>query len=157
MAIYHLEHSYLNWRVIPCKRRMICVYVAFSSFSQHFLASWFLFRNNQIFQVHDMTINFSFVLFFFFILVICLLWAMMHAIHGPPGWNISSHMRIVLKGWPFGPRLFISFLSKKRIMAQKYFRKMSNFGQRAPRHQSRWSQNIMILETCVFGSSEEFW
>ena len=34
MAIFHFKHSYLNWRVIPCKRKMICVYAIFSSFSQ---------------------------------------------------------------------------------------------------------------------------
>ena len=36
-------------------------------------------------------------------------------------------MKIVLEGWPFGPRLFISFLSIKRVMAQKCFRGMGNF------------------------------
>ena len=46
-------------------------------------------------------------------------------------------VRIVLEGWSFGPKLFISFLSKERIMAQKCFRKMGNFGQHAPRHQSK--------------------
>ena len=46
-------------------------------------------------------------------------------------------VRIVLEGWPFGPRLFRSFLSKERIMAQKYFREMGNFGQHVPRHQSK--------------------
>ena len=82
---------------------------------------------------------------------------MTSAIDDLPSWNVSSRMRIVLKGWSFGPKLFISFLSKERIMAQKYLSEIGNFGQRAPRHQSRWSQNIMILETCVFGSSKEFW
>ena len=47
------------------------------------------------------------------------------------------NVRIVLEGWPFDPRLFRSFLSKKRIMAQKYFREMGNFGQHVPRHQSK--------------------
>ena len=42
-------------------------------------------------------------------------------------------VRIVLEGWPFGPRLFRLFLSKERIMAQKYFREMGNFGQHAPK------------------------
>ena len=36
-------------------------------------------------------------------------------------------VRIVLEGWPFGPRLFISFLSTKKVMAQKCFRGMGNF------------------------------
>ena len=46
-------------------------------------------------------------------------------------------VRIVLEGWPFGPRLFRSFLSKERIMAQKYFREIGNFGQHVPRRQSK--------------------
>ena len=60
MAIFHFKHSYLNWRVISCRRRMICVYAAFHHFLNIFLASWFSFRLSRIFQVHDMTINFSF-------------------------------------------------------------------------------------------------
>ena len=40
MTIFHFKHNYLNWRVIPCRRRMVCVYAAFSSFSQHFF--WLL-------------------------------------------------------------------------------------------------------------------
>ena len=46
-------------------------------------------------------------------------------------------VRIVLESLPFGPRLFRSFLSKERIMAQKYFREIGNFGQHVPRHQSK--------------------
>ena len=41
-------------------------------------------------------------------------------------------VRIVLEGWPFGPRLFISFLSKERIMAQKCYREMGNFWSMCP-------------------------
>ena len=93
MVIFHFKHNYLNWRVIPCKRRMICVYAAFSSFSQHFLASWFSFRLSRTFQVHDMTINFSFffvflffcfffLLFLFLALMVCLLRATTHIIDG---------------------------------------------------------------------------
>ena len=66
----------------------------FSSFSQHFfLLDSFDFHldSTRIFQVHDMTINFS----FFF--TICLLRATMHAIDGPPGWSTTSYERIVLK------------------------------------------------------------
>ena len=50
MSISHLKHSYLNWRVIPCKRKKndSCV-CNFSSFFQHFLLSWFLFRLNRYF------------------------------------------------------------------------------------------------------------
>ena len=59
MTIFHLKHNYLDWRAIPCRRGMICVYAVFHHFSQHiFFASWFLFWFNRNFQVHDMTINF---------------------------------------------------------------------------------------------------
>ena len=36
-------------------------------------------------------------------------------------------VRIVLEGWLFGPRLFILFLSKEKIMAQKRSREMGDF------------------------------
>ena len=99
LAIFHFKRNYLNWRVIPCRKKNDLYLCSFSSFSQHFFfASWFLFRLNRIFQVHDMTINFSFVLFFFFILTICLLRATMLAIDGLPSRSISSHVRIILKG-----------------------------------------------------------
>ena len=51
----------------------------------------------------------------------------MPAIDGLPSRSISSHVRIVLKGWPFGPKLFISFLSKERVMAPERSREMGNF------------------------------
>ena len=56
-------------------------------------------------------------------------------------------MRIVLKGWPFGPRLFISFLSKERIVAQKCFREMGNFGPHAPKHQENMTSRYHGLGT----------
>ena len=57
------------------------------------------------------------------------------------------------KGLSFGPGLFMSFLSKEKIMAQKYSRKIDNFlfGQRAPRHQSRMILKYYGLVICVFG------
>ena len=38
-----------------------------------------------------------------------------------------------MEGWSFGPRLFVSFLSKKRIMAQKCYREMGNFWSTCPK------------------------
>ena len=49
------------------------------------------------------------------------------------------------KGWFLVQRLFMSFLSKERIMARKYSWKIGNFGQRALRHQSKWFRSITIL------------
>ena len=55
-------------------------------------------------------------------------------------------VRIVLESLPLGPRLFRSFLSKERIMAQKYFREMGNLGQHVPRHQSKMISRYHGLE-----------
>ena len=90
MIISHLKHSYLNWRANPCKRKRL----------QYFFQKkiwiwlpWFSFGLNRIFQVHDMTINFSFCSF---VLMIRLLWATTHAINGLQNWSIISHVGIVL-------------------------------------------------------------
>ena len=82
--------------------------------THHFFVAWFLFRPNRIFQVHDMTINFSFVFLFFVFFVVCLLRATTHIIDDLLDWSISSHMRTVLRGLAFGSRLLISFLSRER-------------------------------------------
>ena len=121
MAIFHLKYSYLNWKAIPCKRKMTCVFVVFSSF---FFQPLFLFLV-EFFKC--MTWQSIFLLFFFVYFVVCLLWATTHTIDDLPSWSISSHVRIVLRGWPFGPKLFISFLSKEKIMAQKRSWEMGNF------------------------------
>ena len=148
-TVFHLKHSYLNWRASLCRRKMICVHAIFHHFleldSLDFHLDLIKFLKCVIWQ----SIFLFSLLFLFFVLMVCLLRATTHVIDGPPSWSISSHVRIVLKGWPFGSKLFRSFLSKERIMAQKYFREMGNFGQRAPRHQSRWFQNITILGFCL--------
>ena len=153
MAIYHLNHSYLNWIVIPCERRNDLCLCSFSSFSQHsfffvFFASWFSFRHSRIFKC--MTWQSIFLLFFFsFFFTICLLRTMTHTINGPPSWSIFLVWGLfwLLAFWSKG--VYTNTVNKKRIMAQKYFREMGNFGQRAPRHQSRWFQNIAILGFCL--------
>ena len=116
MAIYQLEHSYLNWRAIPCKENDLYL-CSFSSFSQHFFLtwlSWFSFRLNSNFSSAWHNNQFFFCSFFFihFSLFFLngLLWAMSHVVDGLPAWSISSHMRIVLKGLAFGSRLLVSFL-----------------------------------------------
>ena len=127
--------THLNWRVF----------------------SWSLFRADRIFQVHDMTINFFFCsLFSSFIHPICLLRATTHVAYGLPSWSIFSYVRIVFKDCLLIKGLFMSFLSKERIMARKYSRKMHNFGQRAPRHQSKWFRSIAILGL-VFLVIEKVW
>ena len=50
----------------------------------------------------------------------------------------------------------MSFLSKERIMAQKYSWKMGNFGQRALRHQLSWFQSVTILRL-LFLVIEKVW
>ena len=150
MVISHLKHSYLNWRAIPCRRRMVCVYAFFHHFFDLCLDS------NEFLQcIIWQSIFFFFYSFIFSFFVNCLLWATTHVIDGLPTWSISSYVRIVLKGWPFGPKLFISFLSQEKIMARKRSQEMGNFfGQHAPRHQSGCFWNITILGICVFGHRE---
>ena len=143
MAIFYFKHSYLNWRVIPCRRRMICVFVAFSSFSQHFF-SWFSFRLSRIFQVHDMTINFSFVFFLLFF-TICLLRATMHAIDGLPSWNISSHVRICFEKVGFWFEVARITSIQRKIGLKSIPEKWAIFDHCALRYQSRWFQSITIL------------
>ena len=147
MAIYHLERSYLNWRAILRKENYSYLCNFFIIFFQPLFL--FLFGLSRIFQVHDMTINFSFAffLFIFFWMVYSgqchMLWM---------AFQLEAYLLIwgsFWKGSLFGPKLFRSFLSKERIMAQKYFREMGNFGQRVSRHQSRWFQNIAILGFCL--------
>ena len=61
-----------------------------------------------------MTINFSF--FSFFVLMIHILQATTHAIDDLPDWSTTPYVRIVLKrGGLLVQRLFMSFLSKKRV------------------------------------------
>ena len=64
MAISHLKHSYLNWRANPCRRKRLQFFDFFKFF--WIWLCWFSFGLNRIFQVHDVTINFSFFFFFFF-------------------------------------------------------------------------------------------
>ena len=114
MAISHLKHSYLNWRANPCRRKDYSF--SFFNFVFWIWLSWFSFGLNRIFQVHDMTINFSFVLFhsFFSLFFNGPLWAISHVVDGLLAWSISSHMRIILKGLAFDSRLLVSFLSREK-------------------------------------------
>ena len=45
---------------------------------------------------------------------------------------------------------------QKRIMTQKYSREMINFGQHAPRHQSKMVSKYHDLGICVFGHRKGF-
>ena len=112
---------------------MICVFAIFHHFLNVFFDSLdFHLDSTQIFQVHDTTINFFFSA---------------HDLSAPSNdayhrWTSSlKHLFSYEDRFEmvrlFGPKLFASFLSKKKIMAQKYFSEMGNFGQRAPSHQSR--------------------
>ena len=95
--------------------------------------------------------------FFFLILIVCLLRATMHAIDGLPNWSIFSHVRIVLKGWSFGPKLFISFLSKERIMARKCYREMDNFWSTCPKVSIKDDFKVSRSWDLHFWSSKGFW
>ena len=59
-AISHLKPNYLNSRAVPCRRKMIAVFIIFFNTFFWIWLSWFSFGLNRIFQVHVMKINFSF-------------------------------------------------------------------------------------------------
>ena len=139
MAISHFKHSYLDWRTIPCKRRNDLCFCSFSTFS--------IFLDSRLVKFFK-CMTWQSIFFFFYDLSA----PSNDAYHR---WTSSlKHLfsyedrfeRVRL----FGPKLFASFLSKKRIMAQKYFSEMGNFGQRAPSRQSRWSLRISWSWGLVF-------
>ena len=90
---------------------------------------------------------------------------MMHVINGPPSWNISSHVRIVLKGLAFWSKvIYIIFQMRKviaqrlyrfclqeKIMAQKIFWGMGNFRSTYPKALIEVTSEYHDLGTCVFG------
>ena len=146
MAIFHLKHSYLNWRAIPCRRRMVCVYAFFIIFliyvwtQMNFSNAWY---DNQF--------SFLFIHSFF------LFFRGLSILGNDPCYRWSSNLEASLlmwglfwKGWFLVQRLFMSFLSKERIMARKYSWKIGNFGQCAPRYQSKWFRSITILGLAFF-------
>ena len=63
---------------------------------------------------------------------------------------------IVLEGWPFDPRLFVSFLSKERIMAQKCYREMGNFWSTCPKASIKVISKYRDLGILRFWSSMDF-
>ena len=135
MAISHLKHSYLNWRVIPCKRKTICVY---HNFFQHFFwtwLSWLLFRLIKFFKCMIWQ-SFSFFVHFFFFSFSwsCLFRATTHVIDNLSDWSITSDERIVLKRVGFWSKVVRTSSVQKRIMAQKVFPKNSQFWSTCPRH-----------------------
>ena len=150
-TVFHFKHSYLNWRASPCGRKRICVHAIFHHFFLHFWTwlFWFSFRLNSNFSNAWHDNQFFFLLFFFF----SFSWSVYSGqqcmssitfrIEAPP-----LMRELFWKGFAFDPKLFRSFLSKERIMAQKYFREMGNFVQRASRYQSGWFQSIKILGFC---------
>ena len=143
MTISHLKHSYLNWRANLCRGFFFWIWL-----------SWFSFGLNRIIQVHDMTINFF---LFSFVLMIRLLRATTHAIDDLPSRSISSHVKIVLKGWPFDPKVFISFLSTKRVMAQKCSREMDVFLSACPKASIRVISEYHDFRDLCFWSLKGFW
>ena len=121
-------------------------------FSTFFL---FSFRLNRIFQVHDMTINFSFVFAFF----------RSHglstsgnndAIDGFPSWSITSRARIVLA---FGllVQSCLYHYCQQKVMAQKCFREMGNFWSTCPKSSIKVISKYRDLEILRFWSSRGFW
>ena len=124
MAIFHLKHSHLNWRGTPCrKKKRLCLCNLFNIF--WIWLFWFLrLDSNRISQVHDMTIKFSFIFFYFFrcffydLFVpssdMCHIWlSRLKPFHT---WKLSW------TGLSFGPKgLFTPFLSIKKGYGSKGF------------------------------------
>ena len=80
-----------------------------------------------------------------------------HVVDGLPAWSISSHMRIVLKrGRLLVQGLFLSFLSKERIMAQKYSRIDGQFWSTCPKAPIKVISEYYDYGTCVFGHWKGF-
>ena len=126
----------------------------FLSFFLHFWTwlSWFSFGLNRIFQVHDMTINFSFVLFFSFF----------------GFFDLSTSDNDICHRWPFKLKHLFSmwglfwkvgflvrsclyhFCLKRGLWLKSVLEKWVIFGQHALRHQSKMISKYHDLETCVF-------
>ena len=61
-----------------------------------------------------------------------------------------------MKDWPFGPKLFISFLSTKRVMAQKCSREMGAFLSTCPKASIRDEFQVSWFWDLRFWSSRGF-
>ena len=158
MAIFHFKHSYLDWRTIRYKRKNDLCFCNFSSFSQLFLLLDSCLDSTWIFQVHDMTINFSFVIFFCFF--------HSHDLSTPG--NDACHR------WPFKLKHLFSvwglfwkvgllvhsclyhFCPKRELWLKSILEKWAISSQCAMRHQLRWLQSVVILGL-VFLVIKEVW
>ena len=128
MAISHLEHSYLNWRANPSKRKRLQFFI-FLIFFWIWL-SWFSFGLNRIFQVHDMIINFSFFFFSYDSSTLsndaCHRWPFRLKHH-------SSCENCFGKGSSFGSRVVHIIFVQRKGMAQKcpiYVSKKRGYGSK---------------------------
>ena len=70
------------------------------------------------------------------------------------GWLKRSFIPL-RKGYDSKDCLF-HFCQQERIMAQKCFRGMGDFGQHVPRQQLGMTLKYYGLETCVFGHRKRF-
>ena len=86
MAIFHLKHSYLNWRAIPCGRK---IESCLCNLLFHFFLDLDLIK---IFKCMIWQSIFS----FFSFLSTRLFRAMMHIVDGLSGWSTISHVGLVL-------------------------------------------------------------
>ena len=155
MVIYHLKHSYLNWRANPYKRKMI---VVFHHFFQHiFLNLAFLIfvwtQSNFSSAWHDNQFFFCSFSFLFRELstlgnVTCRRWpsSLKHL--------FSCEDCFEKVGFWFAVARIISV--QRKIWLKNIPEKWAIFGQCARRHQSRWFQSVMILGL-VFLVIEKAW
>ena len=124
--------------------------VVFHHFSTHFWLSWFSFRRNRTFQVHDVIINFF---FFYSCFLFFFEWSILGNIacrRWPSSLKHLFSCEDFLKRLAFGPGLLVSFMSREKLWLKSIPREMGNFGQCASKHQSRWFQRITILGVVFF-------
>ena len=144
MIISHLKHSYLNWRVIPCKRKkMIRVYAIFHHFSTFFYSCLDLIEFSSAW--HD-----NQFLFFIFLLSFSrshgLFTSGNDACHRWP--SKSKHLfscENCFERLVFWSKVVYIISIQREDHGSKVFQKNGQFWSTCPRHQSRWFQNITIL------------
>ena len=127
MAIFHLKHSYLNWKVIPCKREMIRVYAIF----HHFFFAFFDLLDSHLGLLEFftcMTWQSFFLFFFFHFFLTHLLQVTTRAIEGLSDWSITSQYGDSFGKMVFWSKIVYIISIQKRIMAQKMVSKYHGLG-----------------------------
>ena len=141
MAIFHFKHSYLNWRAIPYRRRMICVCAIF----YHFLNIFFYSRLDLIEFSKCMTWQPIFLLFFFSFFMTHLLRTTTGAIKGLSDWRITSQYGDSFGKMAFRSKVVYIISVQREDYDSKVFLKMDNLVNMPQGINQRWFQSITVL------------